>query len=175
MRWRWGSYQTRAERPVPVVHFPFTAVFALLFFSISPKKKKGLHMDLIPGLNEFDNQSENECSPEPKKEGLERTTLNQNWPYQWLYYHFGHWLGFGNPLMERLCPWGRINPAYVTMRHSVLCSQMPFCVFRWHFGSNFIKYTKTFVVYIYSITVFSRFIRNDNLLYMGCVTKRRPE
>lgn len=35
-------------------------------------------MDLITGLNKFDNQSENECSPEPKKEGSERTTLNQN-------------------------------------------------------------------------------------------------
>jgi len=50
--------------------------FILLY--ISKKEKKVLHMDLIPGLNESDNQSENECSPEPKKKGLERTTLNQN-------------------------------------------------------------------------------------------------
>lgn len=60
------------------LNFPFTAVFVLLFFSKSPKrdgKKTVLNMGLITGLNKFYNQSENECSSEPKEGRVDRNAL----------------------------------------------------------------------------------------------------
>lgn len=119
MRWRWVSNQTRAEPPVPVVHFPFTAVFALLFFSISPKKKKSTAYGSRPRPQRvwqpiikrmFSRAQEGRVGTHYLKPKLTKPMIVL--PFRTL---------VQNPLMERLCPRRRIYPAYVTMRHSVKC------------------------------------------------------